>query len=138
MRHATLCLLNRERRGHGLHALRLNPSLSKAASQHAHDMVSRGYFSHTSPGGMGVVDRIRRTGYVHGGQSWLLGENLAWGAGTTGTPRKIVSAWMHSPPHRANILTPGLREIGIGIARGAPQPTGVAAETYATDFGELR
>ena len=44
---------------------------------------------------------------------------------------------MHSPGHKANILTPSYRDIGIGIALGAPAklPDGMPAATYTTDFG---
>jgi uncharacterized protein YkwD len=44
----------------------------------------------------------------------LLGENLAWGTGEYGTPRGIVNAWLASPAHRANLLRPGFRRIGLG------------------------
>ena len=43
---------------------------------------------------------------------------------------------MNSPGHRANILSPSFREIGIGVAYGAPVAgAGTPAATYATDFG---
>src|SRR4051794_1036183 len=51
---ATLCLLNAERRAHGLAPLRANIRLSRAAGGHALDMDRRGYFSHYSPGGRGT------------------------------------------------------------------------------------
>jgi uncharacterized protein YkwD len=41
---------------------------------------------------------------------------------------------MNSPPHRRNILTPGFRGIGLGIAVGSPRYRGQGA-TYTTDFG---
>ena len=44
-------------------------------------------------------------------------------------------AWMHSPPHRANILNGTFSEIGIGIARGAPIGGVGDGATYVTDFG---
>jgi uncharacterized protein YkwD len=42
---------------------------------------------------------------------------------------------MHSPPHRANILDPGFRDAGVGVARGFPLGGGGAAATYTVDFG---
>ena len=42
---------------------------------------------------------------------------------------------MHSAGHRANILSGSFREIGIGIAAGAPRPGGGSGGTYATEFG---
>src|SRR4051794_30128975 len=62
-RHATLCLLNAERRRHGLRPLRANGKLAAAARFHSHDMTARRYFAHTSPSGDTVSSRIRQTGY---------------------------------------------------------------------------
>jgi uncharacterized protein YkwD len=132
---ATLCLLNEERGRRGLGRLRLNDRLSAAADRHSRDMVRRNYFSHDSLSGATFVDRIRRTGYLRSARSWSVGENLAWGSGSRGTPEQILRAWMDSPAHRANILTRRFREIGIGVAEGAPVRVGVAAATYTTDFG---
>ena len=75
--------------------------------------------------------RIRKAGY----RGYTLGEDLAWGSGTLGTARAIVAAWMHSPGHRANILNGRFREIGLGVARGAPVGGQDRAGTYVTDFG---
>lgn len=137
VRHATLCLLNRERARHGLPRLRAQRSLRHAASSYAHLMVRHGFFDHVSPGGLTMTARIERTNYLRGARGWTIGENLAWGAGSAGTPASIVAAWMHSAGHRANILNGRFREIGVGIAAGAPQGAGraVRAGTYATEFG---
>jgi uncharacterized protein YkwD len=132
---ATLCLLNRERAQRGLHRLRLNGRLSLAADRHSRDMVRRGYFSHDSLGGGSFVERIRRTGYLSSARSWTVGENLAWGSGGRGTPEQILNAWMRSPGHRANILSGRFREVGIGVAEGAPRTVGGPAATYTTNFG---
>src|SRR5690349_11041218 len=59
---ATLCLINAERAAHGLRPLHTRASLVTAARGHAADMVRRRYFSHTAPGGKGVVTRVRRAG----------------------------------------------------------------------------
>jgi uncharacterized protein YkwD len=133
---ATVCLLNQRRAQHGLGRLRLSRPLALAASRHASDMARRDYFAHVSLGGANFVERIRRTGYLRAARTWLVGENLAWGTGQRAAPSSIVDAWMRSPGHRLNILTPDFREIGIGIAFDAPVPTdNPAAATYATDFG---
>jgi uncharacterized protein YkwD len=63
-----------------------------------------------------------------------LGEDLAWGSGTLGTPREIVASWMASPGHRANILDRKFREGGMGVAFGDPG-AGEDGVTYALDFG---
>jgi uncharacterized protein YkwD len=127
---ATLCLLNAERRKHGLAALNENGDLDSASVKHSRDMVRRQYFEHGD-----FASRIKQSGYLSGARSWAIGENIAWGGGSYSTPRSIVSMWMHSPGHRANILSSKFREIGIGIARGAPQAGQSDAATYTTDFG---
>ena len=135
VKQTTLCLLNHRRRVHGRHALKPNRRLARAAHRHARDMVQRNYFSHTSPGGASFVDRIMRQDYVDPGEGWTLGENLAWGSYQLATPKSIVRSWMHSPGHRANILNPAFREIGIGVVTGAPEAGTDHAATYATSFG---
>lgn len=130
---ATLCVLNVERARHRLRPLRLNSRLSRAARLHSRAMAAKRFFSHTSPGGASFVDRIRSTGYLAGARSWSVGENLAYGSGTSSSARAIGRAWMNSPGHRANILSRSFRQIGIGIASGTPSGGGGA--TYTTDFG---
>jgi uncharacterized protein YkwD len=130
---ATLCVLNAERARHRLRPLRLNHKLSTAAQRHSRAMARKRFFSHTSPGGASFVDRIRSTGYLSGARSWTVGENIAYGSGSRSTPRSIGSAWMNSPPHRANILSSSFRSIGIGVASGTP--VGGGGGTYTTDFG---
>jgi uncharacterized protein YkwD len=131
---ATLCTLNAERARHGLPRLKLNKKLSAAARRHARDMVRRDYFAHDSLGGGTFLDRIKRTGYLKDARSWSVGENLAWGSHDRAAPRAITASWMDSAGHRANILSPAFREVGIGFALGAPGASGPAA-TYATEFG---
>jgi uncharacterized protein YkwD len=133
VRSATLCLLNRQRARHGLHGLRAQRSLAHAATNYARLMVAKHFFDHVSPAGSTMAERIERTKYLHHTRAWTLGENLAWGAGTASTPAQIVNAWMHSPPHRRNILDGSFREIGVGIALGSP--TGVSGATYVNEFG---
>jgi len=137
MRHATLCLLNRQRARYGLARLREQRVLGKVAARYSRLMVREGFFAHVSPSGSTMVARVERTSYLRGVRAWSLGENLAWGAGGSATPARIVRAWMHSPGHRRNILDGSYREIGIGVVRGAPRRAGAAraAATYTTEFG---
>jgi uncharacterized protein YkwD len=130
---ATLCLLNQQRRSHGLRAFKLDGKLSRAAAGHARDMVAQRYFNHTSRNGASFSTRIKRTGWTRARRSYTIGENIGWGGGSLATPRAMVRAWMGSAGHRANILTRSFRMIGIGIATSAPD--GGAGATYATDFG---
>ena len=136
LRSATLCLLNKRRTAHGLRRLRGDRDLREAAQRYAQDMVARDFFSHVSPSGTDVVDRLKASGFISPDESWLVGENLAWGSGALGTPRAIVRQWMNSAGHRDNILRGAFRHIGIGIAAGAPQPVSGSAATYATNFGD--
>jgi uncharacterized protein YkwD len=131
---SALCLVNQERTSRGLKPLKLNRRLSNAAAGHARDMVARNYFSHDTLGGGDFVARIRKAGYVAPRAFPSLGEDLAWGSGSLGTPRSIVQSWMASPGHRANILAPQFREAGMGVAYGDPG-AGQDGATYALDFG---
>ena len=136
---ATVCLLNKQRRGRGMRGLKLSQRLGRAAQRHSVDMSSNGYFSHDSRSGASFIDRIRRSGYLKSARSWLVGENIAWGTGSLATPRSIVRAWMNSPGHKANILNRSFRQIGIGISFSAPVPAeDGSAGTYTTDFGTRR
>jgi uncharacterized protein YkwD len=89
-------------------------------------------------GGGSFIDRIRRTGYLRHARRWTVGENLAWGTHRSSAPRAITTMWMNSPGHRANILSPSFREVGIGLALGAPGANGGSAAPYATEFGGKR
>jgi uncharacterized protein YkwD len=128
VRAATLCLLNAQRHQNHMRGLRGNARLGRAATRHSSDMVRRHYFEHGDP-----VSRILHTGYLSAARGWTVGENIAWGEGGFATARETVRMWMHSPPHRANILRRSFREIGIGIALGTPG--GHSGATYTTDFG---
>ena len=76
-------------------------------------------FSHQCPGEGSVLARLERVKYIVAGlRGWSYGENIAWGTRNRGTPKSIVRSWMHSPPHRANILNPQFRHLGVGFARG--------------------
>lgn len=135
VRAATLCLVNQRRARQGLRDLRGNSKLRKAATRHSRSMARRNFFSHVSPNGATVTDRIRATGYLTRSRSWAIGENIGWGTAGMATPRGMVRAWMRSPPHRAAIMSRKFRDIGVGIARGGPVAGIAGAATYTTDFG---
>jgi uncharacterized protein YkwD len=137
IRAAILCLHNEIRAEHHLPALKANVRLRDAAEGHSQNMVSRGFFDHTTPTGVTMVDRILHTRYTNRNQAWTLGENLAWATGTMATPRGVVKMWMNSPGHRANILKRAYREIGVGVVVGTPMGSRSGA-TYTTDFGVVR
>ena len=102
-------------------------------------MVDARFFSHESPGGADMVDRDPRAPATPTARGWSLGENIAWGTGHLATAAQIQRAWMGSPGHKANILRRQFREIGIGIAIGAPADAdGQDGATYTADFGVRR
>jgi uncharacterized protein YkwD len=131
---AVLCLVNRERTRRGLKRLLANPRLKRAAAAHSKDMVRRSFFAHNSPSGSTPAQRIRGAGYLRGARGYTVGENIAWGTGQYATPQETVASWMDSPGHRANILHRSFKEIGIGVALGAPGE-GADGATYTTNFG---
>jgi uncharacterized protein YkwD len=137
IRASILCLHNQIRAQHNLPSLRENKRLRKAALGHSRNMVSNGFFEHTTPKGVTMVDRILRARYVREDEGWALGENLAWGTGSYGTPRGAVQAWMESPGHRANLLKRSYREVGVGVVLGVPV-SDAAGATYTVDFGVRR
>jgi uncharacterized protein YkwD len=132
---AVRCLINEQRRRHGLPPVLSSRKLRHAAAGLAGQMVHRKFFAHVTPGGSTVASRVRRTGYLRRATQWMLGETLAWGSAGRATPAALVNALMHSPPHRAIILGRGFREIGVGIAFGVPARGMRAGATLAIDFG---
>jgi uncharacterized protein YkwD len=122
-----LVLINQVRHEHGLGALTPSTALRGSAREHSADMLDHGYFRHDSA--TETFDkRIRR--HL---ASPLVGEDIAWGTGSYGTPAGLVSLWMHSPAHRHIILMASLHRIGLGIATGTFQ--GMPGAVMATaDF----
>jgi uncharacterized protein YkwD len=135
MRSSVLCLINRIRIRYRLHPLAYNEALRTSASAHSLSMVTHGYLAHEGPGGS-MDGRISRAGYLASSRSFVIGEDLGGGDGSMGSPMAVVRDWMHSPPHRENILDPHFRDAGVGVARGYPfSGFGVHAATYTVDFG---
>ena len=135
---AVRCLINAERARRGMKALDAQGELKLAAKRHTARMVDDGCFSHDCPGEPDLVSRVTSTGYLPCTCNWSVAENIAWGQGDNGSPAAIVAAWMASPPHRATILTPSLKEVDVGVRRGKPGGPKVAAATYTADFGYRR
>lgn len=107
-----LTLINAERQRQGLPPLKINPILMQVAQAHTQNMVERGFFDHIDPATrMDACGRIASAGYA----LQACAENLAAGYSTA---EGVFQAWMNSPSHRANLLSPNFTEIGIGYARG--------------------
>lgn len=104
-----ITLVNDQRAAAGVHALRFDPSLARAAQAHAEDMLARNYFDHVSPDGRRFSDRAAAAGY----QGFATGENIAQGQRSAA---EVMNGWMNSPGHRRNILSSDSNEIGIGVA----------------------
>jgi uncharacterized protein YkwD len=102
---------NRERAAQGRVQLRWDDTLAKAAHEHALLMAQRNTLSHQFPGEPALQDRARATG----ARFTEIAENVAEGPSAD----VIHSGWMHSPPHRANLLDPELTAIGIAIVGAA-------------------
>ena len=135
---SVICLMNERRRAAGVRPLRSDERLERAARRHSNAMDAADFFSHSSPTGNSPVGRIRNTGYLAGASSWGIAENLHWGSGGPGTPKVTVSRWMSSPSHRASMLSPRFRQVGVGVAKGAPTPGVANAAIYTADFGSRR
>jgi uncharacterized protein YkwD len=104
-----LTLVNQARASQGLQPLVLNAALNRAAQSYAQTMASTNCFSHTCPP---VTDFGQRA--VQAGYTWkTLGENIAAGYATADD---TFNAWMNSSGHRANILNPDFRDMGLGMA----------------------
>lgn len=135
---ATTCLLNLERARRGRGYLSASSSLAGAAKFHSKEMVRDVYFDHRDAQGRGVADRSRRAGYPMRFR-WHIGENLAWGTRTMATPASVVERWMESPGHRANVLDPGFRVVGVGVEPGVPVEGAQGdGATFTAVFGSVR
>lgn len=99
-------LLNAARAEQGRGAVREDARLSRAARDHAQDMVDNDYFSHDSRNGMSFSARARAAGYT-----CASAENIAFGQRTA---TEVVNTWMGSAGHRVNILQNDATEFGIG------------------------
>ena len=114
-------LVNRERAKAGLAALKLSGRLAVVARGHSYDMALRHYFSHESPDGITPEQRIRGSGIGYA----QMGENIYEEdfPDRERMPERAIQAWMGSPSHRKNMLSPLFDETGVGIARAADGAT---------------
>jgi uncharacterized protein YkwD len=132
--------LNAIRAAHGLASLRPSDALAAAADQHSRERGDDGYFDHNSADGTSFSSRIAHFYPAVGRSEWSVGENLLWYSPTVGAG-SVASLWMHSPEHRANILDPRWREIGIGAVH-LPSAAGAYRHLQVTivtaDFGVRR
>jgi len=109
-----LTLVNKEREARSLSSLKMNDQLSAAAAGKADHMFANNYWAHFAPDGTSPWYFIKSAGYSY----VYAGENLAKGF-TSSTD--AVEAWMNSPTHKANILSPQYEDMGFAIKEGTLQ-----------------
>ena len=117
---------NADREANGLAPLVLNPELTKAAQMKAQDMFAKDYWAHVSPDGTTPWVWIRKSGYNY----LYAGENLARGFDSSDS---VLNAWMNSPEHRANLLSPNYTDIGFAVQSG--MLTGTDTTLVVQEFG---
>ncbi len=120
-------LVNQERINNQLSPLSLSPELSTAATQKAADMFTKNYWAHISPTGVSPWQFISSSGYSY----IYAGENLAKSFNTS---EEVVKAWMNSSTHKANILKPEYKDIGISVMNGLlnGEETTLVVEEFGT------
>ena len=103
-------MVNAERRAAGLPPVKPDQQLTQLARAHSRDMFARGYFSHVSPDGRDLGNRMQQAklGYLSAGENLALAPTLY----------TAHTGLMHSPGHRANILRPQFGRLGIGVLDG--------------------
>ena len=120
---------NGDRLSNHVPALELNTQLTQAAQAKANSMASQDYWSHVTPSGEQPWGFITAAGY----QYEAAGENLAYGFATSS---QVMTAWMNSPDHRANILDPYYQDVGFATANVANY-MGTGPETIVVaEYGE--
>jgi uncharacterized protein YkwD len=99
--------MNAHRVSLGLPPLLWHPGVAVVAEAHSQDMIDRDFFSHTNPDGESPWDRLHAAGITYTNA----GENIAYGY-ATGT--SVLSAWLNSPGHKANIEYASFTHHGVG------------------------
>ncbi len=106
-----LILTNQQRQDNNLGALTDNAELNQAAANKAADMFSKDYWAHNAPDGTTPWAFIKGAGYNY----VYAGENLARGFNNASD---VITAWMNSPEHRQNVLSPNYQNVGFAVATG--------------------
>lgn len=113
--------VNKERTSRGIAALEWSPKITGVAEAYAMDLWQRHYFSHYSPEGKTVADRLTAAGIP-----WsVVGENLALAP----TEETAMTGLMNSPEHKANILDTEFHKVGIGVV-----DNGIYGKMFVQEF----
>ena len=132
--------INAFRSQHGLARLSLSPALTAAARTHSHQMAQDGYFAHASPDGSAFWKRLERFYPSSSYSYWSVGENLLW-ASSPVDGSGVLRLWLESPEHRANLMNPSWRQLGVSALNVAEAPGiyhGLDVTIVTTDFGVRR
>jgi uncharacterized protein YkwD len=132
--------INAFRRAHHLQPLQVNARLNAAAREHTLQMAEDGYFAHESADGSAFWKRIQSFYPSSPWSYWSVGENLLWSSPDV-TPAAALRMWLRSPEHRANLMDPRWREIGVAAVHEAAAPgvyEGRDVTIVTTDFGVRR
>ncbi|MFN3431454.1 MAG: CAP domain-containing protein [Candidatus Sericytochromatia bacterium] len=105
-------LVNQERAKVGAKPLVLSDAINKCAQFRSQDMATRNYFSHTDPDGNSPFYWLKQYGISY----TTAGENIAMGQTSAAS---VMSGWMNSSGHKANILKTSYGKIGIGVAKNS-------------------
>jgi uncharacterized protein YkwD len=107
--------INKIRRAHHLHTVKLTAPLAKVARRHSSLMLKHDALSHSSFDGSSFSTRLARAG-----KHRQYGETLAWAPdGAKVTAKVLLRLWMTSAPHRAVLMNGQLRRVGVGRVYGA-------------------
>jgi len=126
-----ISLTNQKRQSSGLQPLEFNTTLSQAAEAKGRDMLAKGYWAHVAPDGTEPWKFFVDVGYKYK----YAGENLAR---DFSNPASAVEAWMASPSHRENMLSPKYKDIGVAVVEGnlAGVDTTIVVQLFGTRQAE--
>jgi uncharacterized protein YkwD len=107
--------IDRHRASHGMRGVRPSLALARAADSHSADMLAANYFAHSSSNGASFATRIH-----HFVRAARVGETLAYTSSCHGRrgAHLVVRMWMHSPTHRAILMSRSFHRVGVALRRG--------------------
>jgi len=122
---------NEFRLKHGRAEVNVDPRLAQAARHFADYMAKTGKYGHTADGER-PEERVEQRGYAF----CIVAENIAYAYRSTGYSRQglaeeLVQGWIHSPPHRKNLLDAAVTDLGVAVARSAKTGYYYAVQDFA-------
>ncbi len=132
--------INQFRVSFGLTPLTFSTALFGSATLHCEQMVDGGYFGHQAPDGSSFASRVYTYYPPAHHFYYAVGENLLWSKGSI-SGAAMVGLWMRSGPHRANLLNPQWRQVGVAALSTYSAPgvyAGNPVTVVTADFGVRR